>query len=408
MAEKAQQLPTPENPYLQGIVADLCEFAKSRAYTLMKGPVYRTDRAIQTKDERRWWVPGVRFRPSLLKPVLIPALGLGVIALFFLMPLIDLSLPPLFDLTMPAMTVLFTILVPILLMAYAPMVGTFDQTSFIYPLRTIYRRSEAVHEALDALGRLDELLAFRRFASRFEGGAVLPHIRASEHHGMRLRQVKHPVLAKDNPAYVGNDLDAWEARLVLITGPNSGGKTAFCQTLAQCQLLTQMGCYVPAEEAEVVVAERIACQVPESSHIADQEGRFGAELKRTQRIFLHTVPRALVILDELAEGTTPEERLEMGLAIMDGFYRKGNTTLLITHNHELVDRLLEQRSHCLTRQVEFVDEAPTYRLIEGIARYSHAHRVARQVGLAQEDIERHLAKEDPSGRSPSSEGQEGS
>ena len=96
-----------------------------------------------------------------------------------------------------------------------------------------------------------------------------------------------------------------------------------------------------------------------------------------------------MILDELSEGTTYEEKLETSENILDGFRRKKSTTLLITHNHELVDHFINQGIG-QAKQVEFKDEEPTYRLIEGISRVSHADRVAKKIGFSKEDIDRYL------------------
>jgi DNA mismatch repair ATPase MutS len=147
---------------------------------------------------------------------------------------------------------------------------------------------------------------------------------------------------------------------------------------------------VPAVEAEMTVADRLFYQVPEISHLSDGEGRFGTELRRTKDIFLAASPRSLVIMDELSEGTTHEEKIEISMSILDGFHQKGNSTVLITHNHELVDRYQKKRIG-MARQVEFKDEHPTYRVIEGISRVSHADRVARKIGFAKEDIARYLS-----------------
>jgi DNA mismatch repair ATPase MutS len=177
-----------------------------------------------------------------------------------------------------------------------------------------------------------------------------------------------------------------------VTGPNSGGKTAFCKTLAQIQVLAQIGCYIPADRATMTVADRIFYQVPEISHLTDGEGRFGTELKRTKAIFLASTPRSLVIMDELSEGTTNEEKLEISVSILDGFREKGNSTVLITHNHELVD-FYQRRAVGQARQVEFRNELPTYRLIEGISRVSHADRIAKKIGFSKDDIAKYLTGE---------------
>jgi len=232
---------------------------------------------------------------------------------------------------------------------------------------------------------------------------VLPTIVEPDRYIAHLKAAKNPILGKEIPNYVPNDVDL-EPRLTFITGPNSGGKTAICKTITQIQLLAQIGCPVPAKKAETAVADRIFYQVPEFSSLEDGEGRFGTELKRTKAIFMATSPKSLVILDELSEGTTYEEKLETSSNVLNGFNKKGNVTILITHNHELVDRFM-QGGIGQALQVEFKGDHPTFRLIEGISRVSHADRVAKKIGFAKEDIEHYLQEgegenheiEDPSG-----------
>jgi len=277
-----------------------------------------------------------------------------------------------------------------LLLVYYPVVGSFDRDSCIIPLRNEFKNSADVAETLDALGQLDELLSFIKFADAFGANVVLPTLIDGEHHRINLVDAKNPVLGKQNYGYIGNDFILEDDKLVLVTGPNSGGKTAFCKTITQIQLLAQIGCYVPAQAATLTVADRIFYQVSEVSHLNDGEGRFGTELKRTRDIFLATTPKSLVVLDELSEGTTFEEKMESSSNVLNGFYRKGNSTILITHNHQLVDNFVRQGIG-LPRQVEFANDAPTYRLIAGISRVSHADRVAKKIGFSKEDIDNYLA-----------------
>ena len=116
------------------------------------------------------------------------------------------------------------------------------------------------------------------------------------------------IQSKNNPSYVPNDVNLVDAKLTLITGPNSGGKTTFCKTVVQEQLKGQIGCYVNASRAKMAIADRVYYQAPRFDSLQDEEGRFGTELKRTKEIFYSTTPQSLVILDELAEGTTLEEK----------------------------------------------------------------------------------------------------
>jgi len=96
-----------------------------------------------------------------------------------------------------------------------------------------------------------------------------------QHHTINLVSAKNPVLGMQNETYVGNDFTLEEEKLVFLTGPNSGGKTAFCKTVTQIQLLSQVGCFVPAQAATLTVADKIFYQAPEISHLDDGEGRFG-------------------------------------------------------------------------------------------------------------------------------------
>lgn len=379
----AGRLPMPHSEYLRILVDDLRGFASSRAHALMKGPVYRTEKGVCTKAEKGWFTPGIRFTPSLFKPV---GLTIALVLFFLALEFVPFAL----DMAAAITPALWLFMLPVSFL-YFPLVGGFDRDGCIYPLRDLYRKSAELQNTLDSLGKLDELLSFVRLKESFGHPMSLPAVLDGERHRLSLRDVRNPLLGKQNPDYVANDLDLEEAQLTLVTGPNSGGKTAFCKTLAQAQLLAQIGSYVPAERMEFTPADRIFYQVPEISHLADGEGRFGTELRHTKHIFLATTPKSLVIMDELSEGTTHEEKIEISMNILDGFRRKGNNTVLITHNHELVDRFQEQGIG-VARQVEFRDEQPTYRLVEGISRVSHADRVARKIGFAKEDIARYLGE----------------
>ncbi len=381
LVNQIQAIEKPKSKYLQDIIDKTAEFTKSREFSLMQGPAYVVEGNIKSKEEKGnaiFPIP-VAFKPQLFKPKLI-----AVLALFFW--LLTFFEPVRIALAIPGASIF---LGPLLLL-YIPIVGGYDRDSCIIPLRNIYRQSEAVGEFLDALGQLDELLAFIKFADTFPHGTTMPKLEKAEHHRVNLNGAVNPVLGKENPDYVANDFVLDDDKLVLLTGPNSGGKTAFCKTLTQIQVLAQIGCCVTAKKAVLTVADKVFYQVPEISHLDDGEGRFGTELKRTKDIFLGTTSKSLVVLDELSEGTTFEEKMESSANVLNGFYRKGNSTVLITHNHQLVDQFVTDGTG-IAKQVEFAKEAPTYRLIPGVSRVSHADRVAKKIGFSKEDIDNYLA-----------------
>ncbi|WP_338024506.1 MutS-related protein [Bathymodiolus japonicus methanotrophic gill symbiont] len=146
--------------------------------------------------------------------------------------------------------------VPMMLI-YFPIIGGFDRDSCIKPLREEYRKSNDLGRTLDVIGPLDELISLVKYAETNTHNVVLPELIDAEHHKISLKNAKNPVLSKVDAAYVGNDFAIDEGKLVLITGPNSGGKTAFCKTVTQIQLLAQIGSYVTADSATLTVADKI-------------------------------------------------------------------------------------------------------------------------------------------------------
>jgi DNA mismatch repair protein MutS len=370
----------PKGKYLKEIFNKVKSFTETRYWSLMEGPVYFVEGKITTKAERgdSWFPIPVIFKPQIFKPMLLASI-FGLLWLISMFSPVSIA---------PSLRSVAVFIGPLLLL-YFPIVGGYDRDNCIIPLRNLYKQEEPVGELLDALGQFDELLSFMKFADNFAHSSSLPILEESKHHRINLTAAVNPVLGKDNPAYVGNDFVLDDDKLVLLTGPNSGGKTAFCKTVTQIQVLAQIGGYVPAKAATLTVADRVFYQVPEISHLVDGEGRFGTELKRTKDIFMATTAKSLVVLDELSEGTTFEEKMEASSNVLNGFYRKGNSTILITHNHQLVDQFANKGTG-VPKQVEFAKDAPTYRLIPGISRVSHADRVAKKIGFSKEDIDNYF------------------
>ena len=385
MVQGAANLPKAESPYLRGIFDAISEFGQTRIFSLMKGPVYLASGKFRTRDEKKQSWPAFRFQPSMFKIAPMLFTIFFVSCLLFLTPLM---LPELAvsDIAIGIVALMIPIL-PIIILA----IGASDRDSVIYPLRRQFRESPELAKALEALGMLDELLTFRQYAETNQRTTTLPEIVNDEKHLLSVQQARNPLLDTTNPDFVPNDitLDP-SSRLLIITGPNSGGKTAYCKTVAQTQVLGQAGCYIPANSARLAPAEHIYYQVPDPGRLDAGMGRFGHELNRTREIFFNSTPRSLVMLDELSEGTTFEEKMTLSEYILKGFHKLGASTLLVTHNHELCEQLQsEQIGHYL--QVEFLMDGPTHRLIPGVSKVSHADRVASKIGFSQEDIEQHLA-----------------
>lgn len=347
--------------YLEILIKNLREYRESDIFDFVKGPVYLTFKGLRTREQISIVTPRIKFKPTDLKPLRY-ILGLPIE-------------------WVPALGV----------MAVADMGRGFDDRNFVKPLRQLYLNSSHVVNAVESLGRIDELISLDEFANHVKFPMNLPTITDSENHYFIARNLRNPILVTQNPLYVPNDVEFNGQRLTFITGPNSGGKTSLCKTIGQSQILAQIGSYIPADEAEMSVADRIFYHAPMINILQDEEGRFGIELRRTRDIFYQITPKSLVILDELIEATTYEEKLRHSYDILDGFYTVGNNTILVTHNHELAEEFYrEGRGQYL--QVEFNGRTPTYKVIPGISKKSHSDLVAKRIGFTKEDIQRHLLK----------------
>lgn len=385
LVEAVGTLPQPQSPYLQDLFAAIRDFGASRIHSLMRGPIYPMEGKFKTREEKPRYVPVPRFTPSIIKPlpILLTLAVLGAALYFFQGMLTSFGISYLgYGILVLAVPVL-----PVLLIAIAAS----DRDSVIYPLRKLFKQSPELARVLDALGMIDEILCFHHYSLVFGGKMVLPEIVECERHSLSVTEARNPLLAGTNPDYVPNDILLDDpGRLLVITGPNSGGKTAYCKTVVQIQLLGQIGCYIPALAARLVLAEHIFYQVPDPGRLEEGMGRFGHELKRTREIFFNSTARSLVVLDELSEGTTFEEKMELSEYVLAGFHKLGASTLLVTHNHELCERL-QHKGIGRYLQGEFLPQGPTYRLIPGVSRVSHADRVAAALGFSKEDVEKHLA-----------------
>ena len=382
MIKTRQTIPKAETPYLRGLITNLDIYRGSPVDQMMRGSIYRTFQGLKSGQAVGFFTPKQKFIPHRFSKWIVagPAVALSPYIAHQIGWAPSLSpLMSIIGLAWTGLTVFYSlILKPVK-----------DTGNFIEPLRARCIRDQAFSRAVDAVGMIDELLSFHGFASQLPHATTLPIVTDDDHHSFEATALRNPILAKEKPECIPNDVKMRGTRLSFISGPNSGGKTTICKSIVQNQLLAQIGSYVLAEKATINIADMIRYQAPKFDGLQDEEGRFGTELGRTRDIFYATSPRSLVILDELAEGTTYEERLHESFGILSDFRTIGNNTVLVTHNHSLVDRFMaEEKGRCL--MAEFNGDEPTYRIVPGISRVSHADRIAKKINFSQEDRHRYM------------------
>lgn len=383
MMALVKKIPQPETVYLDSMVKTIKSFNRSITREMVEGPVFRTLSGLKSRSDKTIFNPGFRFHPTRLG---IGFWGPGLASLFFLAGwLIPFMNPP----KALVLCLLFTMMTAgggLYGLLIKPII---DYETAILPVREMLLESNRFGSALEAVAAIDELLSFVRFAEEMPYPTTVPEITNESSHFFVARDLRNPISAKDSLGFVANDVNLTKARMTFITGPNSGGKTTFCKTIVQNQLLAQIGAPVVASAAMINMADHITYQAPSFDSLADSEGRFGTELKVTRDIFYSVTPRSLAILDEIAEGTTTNEKITLSVDVLNGFLAIGNNTMLVTHSHELVDSFCKQGQGQYLH-VEFKDDKPTHRMIPGISRDSHAHRVAEKIGFSPLDIKNYL------------------
>ena len=382
ITKSLRSLSRAESPYLKGLLANLHLYKGSAIDLMMSGSIVKTFSGLKAGSEVGLFTPKLRFIPRRLSRWLVAGPAIAVAPYVYN----GIGFKPAISPVVSTIGLAWTGIYAFYSLFVKPVK---DTGNFIEPFREASVNDKVFSRAIDTMGMIDELLSLHRFAEDSAPAATLPLVTDEAQHSFMASGMKNPVLAKENPAFVPNDIQMNGARLSFISGPNSGGKTTICKSIVQNQLLAQIGSYVLAEKAVINIADMISYQAPKFDGLQDDEGRFGTELKRTRDIFYATNPRSLVILDELAEGTTYEERQHESYGILDDFHTIGNNTVLVTHNHSLVDRFMAERKG-QSLMVEFKGDDPTYRIVPGISRVSHADRIAQKINFSRADRHRYL------------------
>ena len=243
-----------------------------------------------------------------------------------------------------------------------------------------------VQETARGLASLDVLAALA------ETAAVLNYTKPQMHAGDELvaADARHPVVERHvSEAFVPNDvtLDAAEHQLIILTGPNMGGKSTYLRQSALLCILAQAGSFVPARTAKLPVVDRVFARVGASDNIARGQSTFMVEMQETANILHTATSRSLVILDEIGRGTATFDGLSLAWAVAE--YLASNPrarpkTIFATHYHELTDLADALPSvanfHVVVR--EWKDDLVLLRkVVPGRADRSYGIQVARLAGL---------------------------
>jgi DNA mismatch repair protein MutS2 len=268
--------------------------------------------------------------------------------------------------------------------------------------------------AAERIAEFDSVFARARFAREFD--CAMPKFISD--FAIRLHNARNPVLeaslkpqgrsvvpvtlalggAADGAGNSGTGGDSL-GRVMVISGPNTGGKTVALKTLGLSALAGQSGIPVAADRAELPILDAVLADIGDEQSITADLSTFSAHVLNLKSMLERATERTLVLVDELGTGTAPEEGAALAVALLEEFRRRGSLVLATTH-HDRLKSYASTTPGVINAAVEFDEEQlrPTYRLLVGVPGVSSGIEIARRLGLSEEIITRARAGLSPETR----------
>ncbi len=237
---------------------------------------------------------------------------------------------------------------------------------------------------IESIGTLDFIFAKAKYSNSIKG--ITPNINDTKY--INLIKARHPLIDSSTVVPITINIGK-DYSLLIITGPNTGGKTVSLKTVGLIEAMACSGLNIPADEkSSIYVFDEIFADIGDDQSIADSLSTFSSHMKNISNIVNNATSESLILVDELGSGTDPLEGANLAMSILEYFKNKNILTLATTHYQELKKYALATDG-VQNASVEFDIEKlkPTYKLLIGIPGKSNAFAISEKLGLKKEIIE---------------------
>lgn len=248
-----------------------------------------------------------------------------------------------------------------------------------------------LHDLSNALSTIDALYALAEISS--ENGYTRPQFHTG--HSIHMKEARHPILDRmmKTTRYVSNDLDMAEGNdILMITGPNMGGKSTYMRQTVLLVIMAQIGCFVPAKKAEMPIFDQIFTRIGASDDIMSGQSTFMVEMIEANNALQNATANSLILFDEIGRGTSTYDGMALAQAMIEYIMRNIKAkTLFSTHYHELTE-MAEKNASIRNVHVDVHEEDDKvtflYRVLDGKADKSYGINVARLAHLPSSVLDR--------------------